>query len=95
MSHIPENPFDSIESAHQFVDLLAANISDAKRELEADVEREQAHPSRRLDVLRVALYNLKKLESDVRRSRRLLNDLRILRRLLFEERNSKAERIAA
>jgi hypothetical protein len=95
MSHIPENPFDSIESAHQFVDLLAANISDAKRELEADVEREQAHPSRRLDVLRVALYNLKKLESDVRRSRRLLNDLRILRRLLFDERNSKAERIAA
>jgi hypothetical protein len=90
MNPLAENPFESIESAHQFVDLLAANIGDAKRELEADVEREQATPSRRLDVLRVALYNLKRLESDIRRSRRLLNDLRILRRLLFDERGAKS-----
>jgi hypothetical protein len=82
-----ENPFNSIESAYEFLRLLAATISEAKRELEADVVREELNPSRRLDVRRVALYNVKKLEGDINRSRRLLNDLRILRRLLFEERN--------
>jgi hypothetical protein len=90
-----ENPFDSIESAHEFVDLLAATIGDAKREVETDVVREEKNPSRRLDALRIALYNLRKLEADVTRSRRALNDLRTLRRLLFEERGVKPDRIAA
>jgi hypothetical protein len=82
-----ENPFHSIESAHEFMAFLAATVVEAKRELETDIEREELNPSRRLDVLRVALYNLKKLELDINRSRRLLNDLRTLRRLLFEERS--------
>jgi len=82
-----ENPFHSLESAHEFVTLLAATV-EARRELEADVAREKLNPSRRLDALRVALYHLKKLKSDITRSRRLLNDLRTWRRLLFEERAS-------
>jgi len=62
-------------------------VAEAKRELEGDVQRESASgPSRRLDALRVALYNLDKLELHVNRSQRILNDLRTLRRLLFEER---------
>jgi len=82
-----ENSIESIESAHEFMTLLVATISEAKGDLEADIEREKKlRPSRRLDALRVALYNLKKLEMDINRSRRLLNDLRTLRRLLFEER---------
>ena len=82
-----ENSIESIESAHEFMSLLFTTILEAKQELEADIEREaKLNPSRRLDALRVALYNLKKLESDINRSRRLLNDLRTLRRLLFEER---------
>lgn len=81
-----ENRFDSIESAHEFVTLLAATVMEAKQELEEDVRREEVNPSRRLDALRVALHSLKKLELDINRSRRLLNDLRTLRRLLFEER---------
>jgi hypothetical protein len=87
MSSELENPFHSIESAYDFVMLLAATVSEAKRELEADIEREaKLNVSRRLDALRVALYNLKKLEPHLSRSRRLLNDLRTWRRLLFEER---------
>jgi len=82
-----ENPFQSIESAHDFVNLLIAKVTEAKRELEADIEREaKVNISRRLDALRVALYNLEKLELHLTRSRRLLNDLRAWRRLLFEER---------
>jgi hypothetical protein len=82
-----ENQFETLESAYDFVALLGETVADAKRELEGDVQRESASDhSRRLDALRVALYSLDKLELHVNRSQRILNDLRTLRRLLFEER---------
>ena len=82
-----ENPFHSIDSAYQLMTLLAATIVEARQELETDIERDaKLNLSRRLNAVRVTLYNLKKLESDINRSRRLLNDLRTLGRLLFEER---------
>jgi hypothetical protein len=82
-----EDPFQSIESAYDFVKLLTATVADTKRELEADTAREaELGVSRRLDALRVALYNLEKLVLHLTRSRRLLNDLRTWRRLVFEER---------
>ena len=80
-----EDQFKTLESAHDFVALLAETVAEAKQELEGDVERESA-TSRRQDALRIALYNLAKLELHVNRSRRILNDLRTLRRLLLEER---------
>lgn len=82
-----EEQFGSLESAHGFVTLLAESIVDTKRELENDVQRE-ARDSRRLDALRIAVYNLEKLELHVNRTSRILNDLRTLRRLLFEERST-------
>ena len=82
-----ESPFQSLESAHEFVALLAEAVAETQRELEADIERE-AKGSRRLDAQRVVLYNLEKLELHMYRSRRILNDLRTLRRLLFEERRA-------
>jgi len=80
--------FGTIESAHDFMTLLFAAISESKAELQMDVERESASAdlSRRLDALRMALYNVEKLETHLNRSSRILNDLRTLRRLLFEER---------
>ncbi len=83
-----EDPFGSIESAHDFMTLLAATISEAKAELQMDVDRESTSGdlSRRVDALRVALYKVEKLEFHLNRSSRILNDLRTLRRLLFEER---------
>lgn len=87
MKHAPAGPFDSIESAHDFVSLFFDSVADAKRDIESDVQREAAAPaSRRLDALRLAAYNLEKLEQHVKKSRVILNDLRSLRRLLFEER---------
>jgi hypothetical protein len=80
-----QHEFESLESAHDFVALLAETVAEAKRELETDVHRE-ADPSRRQDALRIALYTLSKLELHVSRTSRILNDLRSLRRLLFEER---------
>ncbi len=85
-----DDPFGTIESAHDFMTLLAAAVSQAREELKVDVDRESASAdlSRRLDALRVALYNVEKLELHLTRSSRILNDLRTLRRLLFEERSA-------
>ena len=87
MNHASGSPFDSIESAHDFVSLFSDSVGDAKREIETDMQRElTANVPRRLDALRLAAYNLEKLEVHLNKSRRILNDLRSLRRLLFEER---------
>jgi len=84
-----EDAFDTIESAHDFVLLLAETIAEAKRTLELDVQRESTSGvPRRLDTLRLAQCNVAKLEIHVNRTSRILNDLRTLRRLLFEERST-------
>jgi hypothetical protein len=86
-----ETPFDSIESSHQYVALLAQAIEEARRDVEADIAvaiAEQA--DRRRDALQLVDYNLAKLESHMNASRRILNDLRTLRRLLLDERELKA-----
>ena len=80
-------PFDSIEDAHDFMTLLAQTVFETKLDLEADVQRESASDlPRRAEALKLTLYTLNKLEFHMNRSRRVLNDLRTLRRLLFEER---------
>lgn len=76
------NAFESIESAHGFVTLLTETVIEAKRDIEADVEKEFNTRSRRLDVLRMALYSLEKLEVHMTKSRRILDDLRCQRNLL-------------
>ena len=86
MKYEPQSPFDSIESAHEFVTLFAEVVADSMREIEADIERESnSGASRRLEAMQLALYNLEKLQVHVNKSRRILNDLRRLRRLLLEE----------
>jgi hypothetical protein len=84
-----ENPFETIESAHRFLTLLSEAVNEAKQDVENDLEREsEPDVSRRVDALRLAVYNLDKLEIHLNRSSRILNDLRTLRRLLFEERTT-------
>ncbi len=91
MSSKTDSAFESIESAHDFIHLLAETVAEAKQELAFDVERESvSSPSRRLEALRVAHYNLAKLQANIQRTSRILNDLRTLRRLLFEERKGPA-----
>ncbi len=81
------SPFESIESTHEFFTLLAEIVSDTKKDITQDVEKESnGHASRRVDALRLAAYHLDKLEVHITKSRRILNDLRSIRRLLLEER---------
>jgi hypothetical protein len=87
----PASPFDSIEDAHEFLTLLAQTIFETKLDIEADVQRESgSNFPRRAEALKLAVYTLEKLEFHMGRSRRILNDLRTLRRLLFEERTLTA-----
>jgi hypothetical protein len=91
MQHGIETTFDSIESAQEFVGLLTEAVVEAKRDIEADVLRESGWKDRRRqEALRLALYNLEKLAIHMNKSRRVLNDLRSLRRLLLEERSAGA-----
>jgi len=80
------SPFDTIESAHSFVQFLSSTLAETKKEVSAEVECEVGNPNRRRDALLVAVYNLERLEYHLTRSARLLNDLRSIRRLLLEER---------
>lgn len=89
MNYRSDALFDSIESAHQYVQLLAEVVLDVKKDLENDNSSDQAsHFPRRQDAIRLALYNLDKLQRHMTTSSRILNDLRSLRRLLLEERQA-------
>jgi hypothetical protein len=82
-----QTPFDTVENAHQYVHLLVEAIAEAKSEIAADLDLAVAgHPDRRVEALRVVQFKLDKLEQHLKTSSRLLNDLRTLRRLLFDER---------
>ena len=79
--------FESIESAHQYVNLLGEVVADAKTNLDAGLDEETLSQfPRQRDALRLASYNLQKLGIHMGASSRILNDLRSIRRLLFHER---------
>ena len=85
-------PFDSIESAHEFVELFVKAALESKRDIDTDIEREKgSNAPRRLEALQIVAYKLEALELYRTKSRRILNDLRSLRRLLFDERASGAQ----
>ena len=82
-----QTPFDSVENAHQYVRLLIEAITEAKTEIAADLgAAAQAKSERRVQALQIVQFKLDKLERHLQSSSRLLNDLRTLRRLLFDER---------
>jgi hypothetical protein len=87
MSHRSETPFDNIESSHEYVSLLAEAVETALAEVEADTALAKADSAdRRVEALQLVSYKLNKLAGHLTSSRRILNDLRSLRRLLLEER---------
>lgn len=87
MSYEQGNPFDSIESAQEFVELLAEAIEEARQEVETDITQAgTASEDRRKQALQLVSYNLSRLSAHIATSRRILNDLRTLRRLLLQER---------
>jgi hypothetical protein len=81
-------PFDNLESARQYVALLCEALEDARRGVEWDVTLAQdERATRRVEALQLVNYKLDRLKYHLDNSRRLLNDLRTLRRLLLGERS--------
>jgi len=81
---LARTPFDSIEAASEYVGLLATAIAESEASIQEDIvlaRREAA--SRRGDALQVVAFKLDKLRFHITSSRRILNDLRTLRRLLL------------
>ena len=71
-------PFESIESAHEYVTLLCKEIGESRTSLDADMEQAASEKAvRRLDALRVAAYKLERLQHHTQMSRQLLNNLAV------------------
>ena len=85
-------PFDSIEGSLEYVSLLREAVQTAKDAVEAEAVRASSEAAaRRLEALQLVAYKLDRLGWHVDASRRLLNDLRTLRRLLLVERQDIRE----
>ena len=85
-----ETPFDSIEGSHEYVALLADAIAEACRDVAAEIALAVADGAeRRKEALQLVAYKLAKLNLHMTTSRRILNDLRTLRRLLLAERSGE------
>jgi hypothetical protein len=86
-NHHSLTPFDNIESSHEYVSLLAKAVEEALAEVEADIQlASESNAGRRKEALQLVHFHLNKLSGHMTSSRRILNDLRTLRRLLLEER---------
>jgi hypothetical protein len=92
MSQKAETPFDNIEGSHEYVRMLAEAVNEARRDVEEEIAAaEHDRADRRKEGLLLVSYNLAKLNLHITSSRRILNDLRSLRRLLLAERGLRAE----
>lgn len=85
------NPFDSIESAHEYVRLLAAEVANVRQGVHDDIiEAGKEGAGRQLDALRLVDFKLGQLAHHLATSSRLLNDLTMLRRVLLGDADSGA-----
>ena len=89
-----DRPFTTIESAHEYLSLLSEQIAevtnDVLREIATSTDRKQ---ERRAEAWQTVLYTLTKLQFNTASSRRLVNDLRMLRNLLFRTSDPESEPI--
>jgi hypothetical protein len=80
MSQRPEIPFDNVESALEYMSLLLEATQEARGQVNAEIERSI---DRRKEALQLVSHKLDLLSSHLGTSRHILNDLRMLRRLLL------------
>jgi hypothetical protein len=92
---IIDRPFDSIESAQCFMDVLAETILEVMKDLNRDQQAAiQDNQERRVRAIELAIFKLRTLNCHISKSRRVLNDLRMIRRLILNERMT-IEEVAA
>ena len=85
------SPFPSLESAQEYIALLGTAVDEARKDIQDDVQAAgNGRAERRLEALHLVNYKLSQLQNHVGATGRLLNDLRMLRRLLLNERRLKS-----
>jgi hypothetical protein len=91
-----ETKFGSIEGAAEYLGLLLESVNEAREDLETETGlASAAGAERRQQAIQLATYKLSQLKMHLTTSRRLLNDLRTIRRLLFAERQAAPPASAA
>ena len=70
-------PFESIESTLEYMILLESTIGDATREIEVGLQ--QSREARSAQAWALAQFKMRQLLFHTQKSRRLLNDLRLIR----------------
>jgi hypothetical protein len=88
-----QNPFGTIESAHEYVSLLREALDEAYVEIQEDTDEAQRMKGaeRRVQALRLVELKLNQLRNHILASLIILNDLRTLRRLLLGERADEGD----
>jgi hypothetical protein len=96
MAQERETPFDSLESAHEYLSLMREALEEAYAAIQQDTAEAQLTQGaeRRLEALRLVDYKLNQLRKHLLASLVLTNDLRTLRRLLLKERDAAVEKPA-
>jgi hypothetical protein len=91
-----EGPFSSLESAYQYVKLLGQQVQEVQASIVEDISEATPGGGRRLDALRIVDLKLTQLDQHLVTSGRILNDLKVLRRLLLQERTgARASEVAS
>lgn len=81
---MPETPFDSVESAQHYIMLLIEETGEDRKEIETDIKEAAGRDlTRQLEALRLVDHKLHQLGVHLHATSRILNDLRMLRRLLL------------
>ena len=81
----PTAAFESIESAQEYFELLAEVVLESQQAVQADIQvKADSGSARQAEALRVIAFKLERLASHIKMSRRILNDLRMLRRIVYQ-----------
>jgi len=77
------SPFETIESAEEFMYLLHGEIEKAQAEIEDLLDTDGSGFTRQEEALRLVVHKLTQLKGHSESSQRILRDLRTLRNLLL------------
>ena len=88
--------FDSIESAQDYMKVLAETVLDSMKDLNRDQQAALRDGQvRQAQAIELAIFKLKTLSCHIHKSRIILNDLRTVRRLILNERQPMERAMAA
>jgi hypothetical protein len=97
MAGTRSSAFESLESAHEYLELLKQTADDAHAAIQDDIATAMtiSGAERRCDALRLVEHKLHRLQHNLNATLVVVNDLRTLRRLLLDEREHRPVRAGA